>query len=309
MISHCFIREMGSTDDNQYYANLESNDESLLDNNDNWVQYIDEDTGNPYLYNEATGESRWIEVEECKWDKYYDDDGNEFYYHRETGESQWEVPEGYVDAAYYYGGYEEQPYDGEYYNTEYDGPVQGTDFENETPQQVMHNLDNALYNGAVSGRDEVPAVSTGVMAQGSLFSTKSVNFSPMVRKASLGTFSEKKVSMGNLLDRHLSTNSLKSGISVVSRTASVADNLKPTTPNTTSKKSGFALLKQDAVLLRTIADPLYGDVWQEWQAANIGPIFYSKEGGESAGQWAKPDLFINADGYESTSKCSIVIFL
>lgn len=292
---------MESYDDNQYYANLENNDESLLDNNENWVQYIDEDTGNPYLYNEATGESRWIEVEECKWDKYYDDDGNEFYYHRETGVSQWEVPEGYVDTVYYQGGYEEQQYDGEYYNNEYYGAAQGTDYENQTPQQVMYNLDDTLYNGAIEHKEDAPAVSTGVMAQGSLFSVKSVNFSPMVRKASLGTFSEKKVSMGNLLDRHLSTSSLKSGISVVSRTASVADNLKPTTPMSSKGKSGFALLRQDAVLLRTMADPLYGDVWQEWQGANIGPIFYCKEG-DTGGQWAKPDLFINADGYESTSK-------
>lgn len=55
-----------------------------------WVQYFDEDTGYPYLYNEITGEAKWIDpetfnVEDLQiniWEKYFDDDGNPFYYNR-----------------------------------------------------------------------------------------------------------------------------------------------------------------------------------------------------------------------------------
>jgi hypothetical protein len=66
-----------------YDANIVA-DDSLLENHqeDNWVQYYDEESGNPYFYNEVTGESRWIELAVCNWDKFYDDDGNEFYYNK-----------------------------------------------------------------------------------------------------------------------------------------------------------------------------------------------------------------------------------
>jgi hypothetical protein len=44
-------------------------------------------------------------------------------------------------------------------------------------------------------------------------------------------------------------------------------------------------------------------LWTEWQAANIGPIFYTKEvvnsvrsgGAVAVGQWAKPEVFIKID--------------
>lgn len=55
---------------------------------DEWVEYVDEVTGVPYLYNNATGESQWIEptlpISTSKdldeWETHYDEDGNEFYF-------------------------------------------------------------------------------------------------------------------------------------------------------------------------------------------------------------------------------------
>ncbi len=74
--------------DGNFGLDIETNvemigEDSLIENPpDNWVQYTDEVSGNPYFYNEATGESRWIEVAVCLWEKFYDDDGNEFYHHK-----------------------------------------------------------------------------------------------------------------------------------------------------------------------------------------------------------------------------------
>jgi hypothetical protein len=56
--------------------------------NDGWTQYIDDESGVPYWYNEVSGEARWIEdnsdptqIEiQGVWEKYYDDDGNPFYF-------------------------------------------------------------------------------------------------------------------------------------------------------------------------------------------------------------------------------------
>ncbi|RYH29114.1 hypothetical protein EON65_09660 [archaeon] len=98
-----------------------------------WVQYLDDESGCLYWYNELTGEAKWIEAEEqpagdyhgsaaaldgidekqpeestskeqsfptlvlsSAWEKYYDDDGNPFYFNRETGASEWEIPAGDV---------------------------------------------------------------------------------------------------------------------------------------------------------------------------------------------------------------------
>jgi hypothetical protein len=62
---------------------------------DDWVEYIDEATGAPYLFNNVTGESRWVELgenedeqegyyeeQQSPWQAYYDDDGNLFYYNQ-----------------------------------------------------------------------------------------------------------------------------------------------------------------------------------------------------------------------------------
>ncbi len=74
-----------SNNNGEDYGTLNA-DDSLLENNqgDTWVQYMDEETGNPYLFNEATGEARWIDMTApvSNWEKYYDDDGNEYYYNK-----------------------------------------------------------------------------------------------------------------------------------------------------------------------------------------------------------------------------------
>lgn len=64
-----------------------SNDQQYDD--DVWLQCIDEESGYPYLYNQHTGESKWVEVDEgdqhqqllvTVWEKYYDNDGYEYFY-------------------------------------------------------------------------------------------------------------------------------------------------------------------------------------------------------------------------------------
>lgn len=55
---------------------------------DVWVQCYDEESGWPYVYNEATGEMKWVEPESTEqllavmWEICYDEDGNEFYYNQ-----------------------------------------------------------------------------------------------------------------------------------------------------------------------------------------------------------------------------------
>ncbi len=60
----------------------------------NWVHYIDDETGFPYMYNTVTGEARWLtEAEyqenepaiveiESPWETLYDNDGNIYYYNK-----------------------------------------------------------------------------------------------------------------------------------------------------------------------------------------------------------------------------------
>eukprot|EP01031_Cornospumella_fuschlensis_P028874 gene28874-34849_t len=101
-----------------------------------WAQYLDDESGCLYWYNELTGEARWIEAEEqlagdyegavlegvveqqpqegdqafptlvlsSAWEKYYDDDGNPFYFNKETGVSEWEIPAGDVYVEGYTSG-------------------------------------------------------------------------------------------------------------------------------------------------------------------------------------------------------------
>jgi hypothetical protein len=53
-----------------------------------WIQCYDEESGWPYVYNEATGEVRWVEPDSADqlmadlWDVCYDEQGNEFYYNQ-----------------------------------------------------------------------------------------------------------------------------------------------------------------------------------------------------------------------------------
>lgn len=52
---------------------------------DEWVQFVDDETGLPYLHNPVTKESRWIETfteTQDEWETCYDDDGNQFYHNK-----------------------------------------------------------------------------------------------------------------------------------------------------------------------------------------------------------------------------------
>lgn len=64
------------------------------DDEKNWVHYIDDESGFPYMYNTVTGEARWLtEAEyqgnepaiveiESPWETLYDNDGNIYYYNK-----------------------------------------------------------------------------------------------------------------------------------------------------------------------------------------------------------------------------------
>ena len=51
-----------------------------------WIQCYDEESGWPYVYNEVTGEVKWVEPESTEqlmaelWEVCYDEAGNQFYY-------------------------------------------------------------------------------------------------------------------------------------------------------------------------------------------------------------------------------------
>ena len=54
----------------------------------NWIQCYDDESGWPYVYNEHTGEVKWVEPESTEqllavlWEVCYDQDGNQFYYNQ-----------------------------------------------------------------------------------------------------------------------------------------------------------------------------------------------------------------------------------
>jgi hypothetical protein len=51
-----------------------------------WIQCYDEESGYPYIFNNVTGETKWVDVDSSQgllitlWQKFYDDNGDEFYY-------------------------------------------------------------------------------------------------------------------------------------------------------------------------------------------------------------------------------------
>ena len=55
-----------------------------------WIQCYDEESGWPYVYNEVTGEVKWVEPESTEqlmaelWEVCYDEAGNQFYYNSVT---------------------------------------------------------------------------------------------------------------------------------------------------------------------------------------------------------------------------------
>lgn len=68
--------------------------EKDVDDEKNWVHYIDDESGYPYMYNTVTGEARWLTESEYQgnepavveiespWETMYDNDGNIYYYNK-----------------------------------------------------------------------------------------------------------------------------------------------------------------------------------------------------------------------------------
>ena len=241
-------------------------------NNDGWTQYIDDESGLPYWYNEQTGEAKWAEVDKTAtqapieiqgvWEKYYDDQGNPFYYNTVTGVSDWEIPADAIIAT----------------------ELETNDTKNESPsmksESVSISLKSALKKGT-SIKSIRSARSFGLSRAGS------VRFSSFSDKVSI---IEDQTSF---LTRNPSNESLKSikaaGSFKLSRVPSVADNLKPVIPVKRKTKNGFQILKEGASILKQQRDS-NGVLWIEYQAVDEGPIFYATEDPES-GQWGKPDIF------------------
>ena len=71
-----------------------------------WQELYD-DEGRKYLYNEATGETKWADEEEkpeaveagyynkADWEELEDEEGNKYYYNSKTGETTWDPPPGF----------------------------------------------------------------------------------------------------------------------------------------------------------------------------------------------------------------------
>jgi hypothetical protein len=59
-----------------------------LEEGEAWIQCFDDESGWPYIYNQATGEMRWVDPETTDqltavlWEVYYDENGNIFYYNQ-----------------------------------------------------------------------------------------------------------------------------------------------------------------------------------------------------------------------------------
>ena len=60
-----------------------------------WIKVKDDETGDDYVYNEETGESKWIEDEgeeigDAPWIKVKDHEtGDDYWFNEETQESKW----------------------------------------------------------------------------------------------------------------------------------------------------------------------------------------------------------------------------
>lgn len=75
---------------------------------DTWQELYD-DEGRKYLYNPATGETKWAEEDEetksveyynkADWEEFEDEDGRKYYYNSKTGETTWDPPPGFGDTS------------------------------------------------------------------------------------------------------------------------------------------------------------------------------------------------------------------
>jgi hypothetical protein len=99
------------------------------DDPQNWVQYLDDETGCLYWYNQDTGEARWLTEEEQ----------NKIYQDEQQQEAEWQAQQGNEGT----GEYDQQQYD---YN-------QGDFYYNSNPAAESENIENdeMVYVEVVGG--------------------------------------------------------------------------------------------------------------------------------------------------------------
>lgn len=73
-----------------YYSEAKDEDNHQ---EDDWHQYIDEQSGEPYWFNAKTQESSWTKPTTNNWIEYFDEDSQQpYWYNSDTGESSWIKP-------------------------------------------------------------------------------------------------------------------------------------------------------------------------------------------------------------------------
>ena len=71
---------------NETYGDYDNQEYQQEEPQGTWIQCFDEETGYPYVYNDVTGETKWIDATTSDellvtlWQKFYDDNGDAFYY-------------------------------------------------------------------------------------------------------------------------------------------------------------------------------------------------------------------------------------
>ena len=176
-----------------------------------------------------------------------------------TGESTWELPDGIVLS----------------YPTE-----DITQLEVANEKSIgSEDLDGAV---SITGSIDLGGGSIKLAQSFTVKSAKSVGLAPSPKMAGMSS-QQLHTLAGSFYG------SMHSLYSMSSKAAPIVNNdLKP--KKTLSKKhSGFQLLKKSAKELRRERDSS-GDVWVEYQPADVGMPFYAKEDSLS-GQWLKPDVF------------------
>jgi hypothetical protein len=211
-----------------------------------------------------------------------------------------------------HGGHEDAQFaDPEEEDVEYDGTKYIEAYNGSSVDNGAENIFDASLEHEESQEHLTSARYLNQSSLHSARSTRSASYIPMkllAKKGSKEGLLERKTSFGTLEKKHSAQSlGIKTGSSfVLNRAPVVKDNLKPTTPNRSSKSSkisGFALLKVGATVVRKQIDE-NGSTWIEYQAANNGPIFYSQVDGLSAGQWNRPPVF-DLEDMSSTSMVSV----